>query len=1019
MKGRGKREITEKTRRPTASYGTILTCENPGVNRPGLNPVRLELCILEEGGRHTVGRENQYRAQFSETPLWSENRANPAHVRNTILPHIQTHAGRVSPGNSARIAAAEDRRSNRSIDASDVTVQSFPGTTTIAKGGPERGLKPRPKRRQANGPQQRKFVRKRCDTLLRRGRFRCDPRPGSSRRSVVSCKGLSEEIWAALNTEVQRRNERAERGGGGGGPRKNPPTRASSSTITTYENPGATPPPPPGIEPGSPRWEAILAVRKKMGYGYWGHGRLYCVNTPTLTRSDAMIFLYVPGTASLDHMGFYGYKLFTVKGSRDDIERYRYHGRKVYKEWENSIISEEQYGVGKQGRDGSRVRGGGRGTGEAISRLEVESRGINQMRGGTERKYQEEIGTERRMVSGGERMREWHQGWRENERRMASGGENERRIVLAGEIREGTRGTCPCVPRQICPSTDRRRRSSFSMAELNGAGLLNGARRGSVNGRLTSLLARHVAKRDPGGEVADLVARGELLNGGGCRHVADTRTRSQPLLSLLRGEGSHSVSPIMEGLLCGHQNPPASGIVQHDSHITCENPGVNPYRHADVARRSVRRESRQNFRKTRYFSSELIATATEPTTIVVVRAAAMNWDAPNSANIIKRGRSLVQLGDPPGTTRSSSSPPGLRVVIPPTLSIGLSLRESSRVIQQLPPLQLQSTDWSAKRIVGGGGDRESRGIPLVGFLEQLEKTQQLLNSHSPPEHVREAFGPGCHGRGREREKERGGLWGEDDARGWVLHERSRVLIPAINTERHVSSGNWVTRTSPLNEPRRCRSTRGVRGDEGHHTSPPPRTKVRGHARTSASRATAKPKQIETKESLTAVAERLACSPPTKTNRVRSPAASKSHITNNSLHVYAQLTVLNDNTHVLSGYGVEEQYVKRHSMAKRQLRTTNIHVDQISTILMLKAVHDKRCCPRRGTQRPQLHGKEVCEEGDTRCNNGLTLKMRSPYGHQASCLPKRRTLPSAEWCVLTMLEGRLSFLCFLKMYRRPK
>ncbi|KAJ8879208.1 hypothetical protein PR048_019814 [Dryococelus australis] len=36
--GRGKREIPEKTRRPTASFGTIPTCENP-VIRPGLNPV--------------------------------------------------------------------------------------------------------------------------------------------------------------------------------------------------------------------------------------------------------------------------------------------------------------------------------------------------------------------------------------------------------------------------------------------------------------------------------------------------------------------------------------------------------------------------------------------------------------------------------------------------------------------------------------------------------------------------------------------------------------------------------------------------------------------------------------------------------------------------------------------------------------------------------------------------------------------------------------------------------------------
>ncbi|KAJ8880008.1 hypothetical protein PR048_020630 [Dryococelus australis] len=38
--GRRKREITEKTRRQTASSGTIPTCENP-VTRPGIEPVRL------------------------------------------------------------------------------------------------------------------------------------------------------------------------------------------------------------------------------------------------------------------------------------------------------------------------------------------------------------------------------------------------------------------------------------------------------------------------------------------------------------------------------------------------------------------------------------------------------------------------------------------------------------------------------------------------------------------------------------------------------------------------------------------------------------------------------------------------------------------------------------------------------------------------------------------------------------------------------------------------------------------
>ncbi|KAJ8889753.1 hypothetical protein PR048_009255 [Dryococelus australis] len=38
MKERGKREIPEKTNRPATSSGTIPTCENPGVARPGIEP---------------------------------------------------------------------------------------------------------------------------------------------------------------------------------------------------------------------------------------------------------------------------------------------------------------------------------------------------------------------------------------------------------------------------------------------------------------------------------------------------------------------------------------------------------------------------------------------------------------------------------------------------------------------------------------------------------------------------------------------------------------------------------------------------------------------------------------------------------------------------------------------------------------------------------------------------------------------------------------------------------------------
>ncbi|KAJ8897876.1 hypothetical protein PR048_003229 [Dryococelus australis] len=38
MQGRGEREIPEKSRRPAPFSGTIPTCKNPGVNRPGTEP---------------------------------------------------------------------------------------------------------------------------------------------------------------------------------------------------------------------------------------------------------------------------------------------------------------------------------------------------------------------------------------------------------------------------------------------------------------------------------------------------------------------------------------------------------------------------------------------------------------------------------------------------------------------------------------------------------------------------------------------------------------------------------------------------------------------------------------------------------------------------------------------------------------------------------------------------------------------------------------------------------------------
>ncbi|KAJ8894587.1 hypothetical protein PR048_007251 [Dryococelus australis] len=47
MQGRGNRDIPEKTRRPAASSGTIPTCENQGVNPPGIEPDSSRLYKLQ------------------------------------------------------------------------------------------------------------------------------------------------------------------------------------------------------------------------------------------------------------------------------------------------------------------------------------------------------------------------------------------------------------------------------------------------------------------------------------------------------------------------------------------------------------------------------------------------------------------------------------------------------------------------------------------------------------------------------------------------------------------------------------------------------------------------------------------------------------------------------------------------------------------------------------------------------------------------------------------------------------
>ncbi|KAJ8879204.1 hypothetical protein PR048_019810 [Dryococelus australis] len=62
MKGRGKREIPEKTRRPTASSGTITTCENPGIE-PGSPWWQPSVLIAQPPGpRRTEDRQRVKRS---------------------------------------------------------------------------------------------------------------------------------------------------------------------------------------------------------------------------------------------------------------------------------------------------------------------------------------------------------------------------------------------------------------------------------------------------------------------------------------------------------------------------------------------------------------------------------------------------------------------------------------------------------------------------------------------------------------------------------------------------------------------------------------------------------------------------------------------------------------------------------------------------------------------------------------------------------------------------------------------
>ncbi|KAJ8870164.1 hypothetical protein PR048_029177 [Dryococelus australis] len=99
LKGGGKREISEKTHRPTTSSGTIPTCENPGWPGRGLNPNRLVL----RGSYETRRNELKIAAHLfpSTFPPFS-NGARCFAVLTQPLPSAASAGARILPSEAAR-----------------------------------------------------------------------------------------------------------------------------------------------------------------------------------------------------------------------------------------------------------------------------------------------------------------------------------------------------------------------------------------------------------------------------------------------------------------------------------------------------------------------------------------------------------------------------------------------------------------------------------------------------------------------------------------------------------------------------------------------------------------------------------------------------------------------------------------------------------------------------------------------------------------------------------------------------
>ncbi|KAJ8866574.1 hypothetical protein PR048_032433 [Dryococelus australis] len=215
MKGRGKREIPENTRRPTASSGTIPTCENP-VTRPGI-----ELC------------SPWWEARVAGTPSKLDiSLASRCTQMMTAAPADLTGCEKQSCRLQALIGFEREPPPFRHTRCSKFALPIAMPCFSMSDARRIHGAWPPDAPTSISMPQHSLHVNPTASLAL------------------MSSAYQPMRVFA-VNMEW-RRNEGA---GETGDPRKKPRlSTASSGMIPTCENPVTQ----PGIDPGSPWWEASV-----------------------------------------------------------------------------------------------------------------------------------------------------------------------------------------------------------------------------------------------------------------------------------------------------------------------------------------------------------------------------------------------------------------------------------------------------------------------------------------------------------------------------------------------------------------------------------------------------------------------------------------------------------------------------------------------------------------------------------------------------------------------------------------